>query len=207
MTLPTPVIIQAPPPTTTTAPAPVIIQAPPATGTTTAPPPAQAAPPPGHDDASLQAKVDKAFGDDPQISAANIDATVVNGRVRLVGTVGSEAVKQHAERVAYSINTPFGVIKDTASGTYWLGGGKKVWYSATDAKGPWTAGGTPPDDILKMAPADTASARADTSTARADTSPHPPPPVIVTATEPTELVVTQGPPKWQTTAGGRLPRA
>ena len=103
--------------------------------------------------------------------------------------------------LAVVINTPFGVIKDTASGTYWLGGGKKVWYSATDAKGPWTAGGTPPDDILKMAPADTASARADTSTARADTSPHPPPPVIVTATEPTELVVTQGPPKWQTTAG------
>src|SRR5438034_643773 len=106
--------------------------------------------------------------------------------------------------LAVVINTPFGVIKDTASGTYWLGGGKKVWYSATDAKGPWTAGGTPPDDILKMAPADTASARADTSTARADTSPHPPPPVIVTATEPTELVVTQGPPKWQTTAGGKL---
>ena len=106
--------------------------------------------------------------------------------------------------LAVVINTPFGVIKDTASGTYWLGGGKKVWYSATDAKGPWTAGGTPPDDILKMAPADTASARADTSTARADTSPPPPPPVIVTATEPTELVVTQGPPKWQTTAGGKL---
>src|SRR6266576_3072082 len=92
--------------------------------------------------------------------------------------------------LAVVINTPFGVIKDTASGTYWLGGGKKVWYSATDAKGPWTAGGTPPDDILKMAPA--------------DTSPPPPPPVIVTATEPTELVVTQGPPKWQTTAGGKL---
>ena len=107
MTAPTPLIIQAPP--TTTAPAPVIIQAPPATGTTTAPPPAQAAPPPGHDDASLQAKVDKAFGDDPQISAANIDATVVNGRVKLAGTVGSEAIKQHAERVAYTIKGVLGV--------------------------------------------------------------------------------------------------
>jgi hypothetical protein len=29
-------------------------------------------------------------------------------------------------------------------------------------------------------------------------------PVIVTATEPTELVVTQGPPNWKTTAGGKL---
>jgi len=108
MTLPTPVIIQAPPPTTTTAPAPVIIQAPPATGTATAPPATTSAPP-AHDDAALQTKLDKAFSDDPQISAASIDATVVNGRVRLAGTVGSEAVKQHAERVAYSIKGVLGV--------------------------------------------------------------------------------------------------
>ena len=108
MTVPTPVIIQAPPPTTTAAPAPVIIQAPPATGTTTAPPATTTAPP-ARDDASLQTKLDKAFGDDPQISAANVDATVVNGRVKLAGTVGSEAVKQHAERLAYSIKGVLGV--------------------------------------------------------------------------------------------------
>src|SRR5207237_556672 len=88
----------------------VIIQAPPATGTTTAPPPSTTAPaPPAHDDAALQTKLDKAFSDDPQISAANIDATVVNGRVKLAGTVGSEAVKQHAERLAYSIKGVLGV--------------------------------------------------------------------------------------------------
>ena len=107
MTVPTPVIIQAPP--TTTAPAPVIIQAPPAAGTTTAPPPSTTTAPPAHDDAALQTKLDKAFSDDPQISAASIDATVVNGRVRLAGTVGYEAVKQHAERVAYSIKGVLGV--------------------------------------------------------------------------------------------------
>src|SRR5437764_12121595 len=101
MTVPTPVIIQAPP--TTTAPAPVIIQAPPAAGTTTAPPPSTTTAPPAHDDAALQTKLDKAFSDDPELSAASIDATAVHGRVRLAGTVGSEAVRQHAERVAYSI--------------------------------------------------------------------------------------------------------
>jgi hypothetical protein len=102
---PTPMIIQPPP--VTTAP-PIIIQAPP---TTTAPPATSTAPaaPSGSDDASLQAKVDKAFADDPSVSVAVIDATVVNGRVRLSGTVSSDAVKQRAERLAYAVKGVLGV--------------------------------------------------------------------------------------------------
>jgi len=109
MVVASPVIVQAPPPATTTA--PVIIQAPPTTGTTvtTTAPPSTASAPPAHDDASLQAKLDKAFSDDQQISAANIDATVVNGRVKLSGTVSSDAIKQHAESVAYRIKGVLGV--------------------------------------------------------------------------------------------------
>ncbi|HJQ30908.1 MAG TPA: BON domain-containing protein [Pyrinomonadaceae bacterium] len=114
LTQPTPVIIQqVPAPVTTTQPAPVIIQAPPPpdTSTTTAPasPPASAAPPAGHDDASLQTKIDKAFADDPNVSAASIDALVVNGRVKLTGTVSSDAVKQRAERLAYAVKGVLGV--------------------------------------------------------------------------------------------------
>ena len=114
MTMPTPptIIIQQPPPTTTV-PAPVIVTQPPAAS---APPPTSSAPPAsgraaanGRDDASLQEKIDKAFAADPDVSAANIDATVVNGRVLLVGTVGSDAVKQRAERLAYQIKGVLGV--------------------------------------------------------------------------------------------------
>lgn len=116
---PTPIIIQQAP---QTVPAPVIIQAPP-TGVTTAPPPTTTAPPAssapaaGTDDASLQTKIDKAFADDPAVSAVTIDATVVNGRVRLSGTVNSDAVKQRAERLAYAIKGVLGVDnKITVSG-------------------------------------------------------------------------------------------
>ena len=117
MAMPTPqtVIIQQPPPTTV-APPPVIVTQPPAAGATTAPPPSTGAPPAngraaagGRDDASLQEKLDKAFAADPEISAANIDATVVGGRVKLVGTVGSDAVKQRAEHLAYQIKGVLGV--------------------------------------------------------------------------------------------------
>jgi hypothetical protein len=109
---PTPIIIQQQPPITTTAPAPVIIQQPPpATATTTAPPPTTTTAPPasGRDDASLQQKIDKAFADDPDISAATVDATVVNGRVSLLGTVSSDAIKRRAERLAYAVKGVLGV--------------------------------------------------------------------------------------------------
>ncbi len=90
------------------------------------------------------------------------------------------------------VNTPFGVIRDKGTGTYYLGGGK-IWYSAADPKGPWQAGAQPPEEILRGVPPDTTSTPAPST-----------PPAVVTATEPTELVVTQGPPRWQTTVEGKV---
>ena len=109
MTQPTPIIIQQAP---VTAPAPIIIQAPPTTDpaappTTTAP--AAPAAPPASDDTTLQQKIDTSFADDATIAASNINATVVNGRVRLSGTVSSDAVKQRAERLAYAVKGVLGV--------------------------------------------------------------------------------------------------
>jgi hypothetical protein len=113
MTQPTPIIIQQVPPPTTTVPAPVIIQAPPTTDPATTAPPATATAPPAapaaSDDATLQTKIDKAFGDDPAVSAAPINATVVNGRVQLSGSANSDAVKQRAERLAYAVKGVLGV--------------------------------------------------------------------------------------------------
>lgn len=108
MTQPTPIIIQAP----QTVPAPVIIQAPPTTDPATTAPPASSTAPPApsaSDDATLQTKIDKAFADDPAVSAAVVNATVVNGRVQLSGTVNSNAVKQRAERLAYAVKGVLGV--------------------------------------------------------------------------------------------------
>ena len=108
-TQPTPIIIQQAP---QTGPAPVIIQAPPATEpAAAAPPPTTTAPaaPAASDDSTLQQRIDKSFADDPAVAAAAINATVVNGRVRLSGTVSSDAVKQRAERLAYAIKGVLGV--------------------------------------------------------------------------------------------------
>ena len=107
-TQPTPIIIQQP---ATTQPAPVIIQQAPPPTTMTAPPVTSSAAPvaPVHDDASLQTKLDKALTDDSDLSAAGITATVINGRVSLTGTVNTDALKRHAERLAYNIKGVTGV--------------------------------------------------------------------------------------------------
>ncbi|HEX8354073.1 MAG TPA: BON domain-containing protein [Pyrinomonadaceae bacterium] len=109
---PTTVIIQQPPPTTTM-PAPVIIQQPADAGAT-APPTTTTAPsapatPAASDDSTLQQKIDTAFAADAAVAASTVDATVVNGRVRLSGTVSSDAVKQRAERLAYAVKGVLGV--------------------------------------------------------------------------------------------------
>jgi hypothetical protein len=110
----TPIIIQQAP---ATAPPPQIIVAPPPTTTepSTAPPSSSTAAPPASagtsasDDLSLQQKVDKAFGDDREVSSANIFATVINGRVQLTGTAPNDTIKQRAERLAGSIKGVLGV--------------------------------------------------------------------------------------------------
>jgi hypothetical protein len=114
MTQPTPIIIQQAP---ATAPPPQIIVAPPPTSTepsTAAPPSSTSAPPASSgtsasDDLSLQQRVDKLFDGDREVAAANIFATVINGRVQLTGTVSTEAVKQRAERLASSVKGVLGV--------------------------------------------------------------------------------------------------
>lgn len=89
-----PIIIQQPAPATQ--PAPVIINgqsAPPAGGSTTS----------GPDDSTIQTAVDKKFSDDPKLSALGVTATVMNGKVTLMGSVQNAADKSLVERVVRNV--------------------------------------------------------------------------------------------------------
>jgi hypothetical protein len=91
-----PVIVQQPAPATQ--PAPVIINGPsaPASAGGTA---SSAVP----DDLAIQAAVDKKLNDDPRLSSLGITATVLNGRVTLMGVVHSEAEKNLVERAVRNL--------------------------------------------------------------------------------------------------------
>lgn len=96
----TPIIIQQAP---VTAPPPVIIQQPAPAAPTTA-----AAPPPSAsgsetDDASVQARLDKAIREDTALFEAGVTATIIGGKVTINGAVSSQALKDRVEKLAYAI--------------------------------------------------------------------------------------------------------
>jgi hypothetical protein len=82
-----PVIIQQPAPATAQ-PAPIIVN-PPAGGMTQS----------QNIDSTIQAAIDKQLMDDPTFSTLGITATVMDGKVTLLGTVKSEALKGQVEKM------------------------------------------------------------------------------------------------------------
>ena len=91
-----PVIIQQPAPATQ--PAPIVVT-PPAGGTTGSTVPTESV----NMDSTIQTAVDKKLADDPEFSPLGITATVLNGKVMLLGTVKTEELKTRIERVVKQI--------------------------------------------------------------------------------------------------------
>lgn len=89
-----PVIVQQPAPATQ--PAPIVVT-PPAGGTTA--PPAESV----NMDSTIQAAVDKKMSDDPDISTLGITASVLDGKVTLLGTVKTEAMKTQVEKLVKQV--------------------------------------------------------------------------------------------------------
>jgi hypothetical protein len=88
-----PVIIQQPAPATQ--PAPIVVT-PPAGGSTM---PAESV----NMDSTIQTAVDKRISDDPEISTLGITASVLNGKVMLVGAVKTEELKTRIERMVKQV--------------------------------------------------------------------------------------------------------
>jgi len=87
-----PVIIQQPAPATQ--PAPIIVNPPASAGGSTTN---------VSDDAAIQARIDKKLQDDPTYSWLGITATVLEGKVTIVGTVKNDGMKSQIERMIKAI--------------------------------------------------------------------------------------------------------
>ena len=92
-----PVIIQQQP-APATQPAPIVVTPPVPSGGSTMP--AETA---VNIDSTIQTVVDKKISDDPEISTLGITATVLNGKVMLVGTVKTEELKTRIEKMVKQI--------------------------------------------------------------------------------------------------------
>lgn len=103
-----------------------------------------------------------------------------------------------------ALNTPFLVLHDPTSGAYWLDGGT-MWFRAPDAEGSWIKDDGVPRDAVRMARRDLEDAGiADDEVEKAAQAKQTRIPKILVATEPAELVVSDGPPEWRPEVEGEL---
>jgi len=89
------------------------------------------------------------------------------------------------------INTPYLIVLDPKSGKYYLDGGA-MWFVADDVPGPWAVEKKPPKRVVNVrTPEDKQAAEESAKDVTDDRVPR-----IVVATEPTELIVVDGSPKY-----------
>ncbi|MEE4186076.1 MAG: carbohydrate-binding family V/XII, partial [Gammaproteobacteria bacterium] len=91
-----------------------------------------------------------------------------------------------------ALNTPLAVARNKRSKKLYLSSGK-FWYMASDPLGPWQPTSAPPADLVKLLSLQDAEVQASAE-----------PPVIVVATEPTEVISTDGAPSWKALPGGEV---
>jgi hypothetical protein len=107
------------------------------------------------------------------------------------------------------VNTPFSILLDTETNTYYLNADAKVWYSAADIKGDWTVAESVPKAVAERAPEpdpeENDDPEADDALVANDDESEPgPPPIIFVATEPTELISSTGEPEYTPISGTEL---
>jgi hypothetical protein len=97
------------------------------------------------------------------------------------------------------INTPFLILFDPTNRIYYTRGGD-FWYSAVNVMGPWENLNNPPAPVVELA------GRIVEARENEDADQPKPkfPPQIIVATEPTELIVSEGEPKFAPLQGTKL---
>ena len=123
----------------------------------------------------------------PKIIFETVPAILVliDGEPRLRELAGTEL-----KRI---INTPFFIVLDTRTGTYWLNGGT-TWYASRDLMANWQRNPAPPREVENAFKSQPGTAKPKAS--KPETPSDKRVPRIVVATEPTELIVFDGEPKF-----------
>ena len=119
---------------------------------------------------------------------------IIDGEPHLV-----DSEEQNIQRV---MNTPFTILYDTKKKDYYLYADKDSWYKAAELKGQWQSVHNVPMGIAKQAPAeDPDEAEATDGEEEIETGPLP---KIIVATEPTELISSNGKPEYEAIEGTLL---
>ena len=100
------------------------------------------------------------------------------------------------------INTPFTILLDSASKTYYLNADAKTWYAAKEITGQWSVVRSVPSEVAKHTPKEPPKDKEKEVTDQNIKSG--PPPKIIVDTEPTELISSNGNPEYTPISGTDL---
>jgi len=146
------------------------------------------------DIAEKQSLVAEDFDDAPPRILFRQEPTVlvtIDGppQLREAGDSGVQAV----------VNSPFLILQDPKDkASYYLYAGAETWYRAAAVEGPWQVTQKVPQQIRQLEPEDE-----EVDPEEAAEGPSTPPAILV-STEPAELIVSEGPMKYEPLAGGEL---
>ncbi len=113
----------------------------------------------------------------------------IDGEPRLADTE-----EKNIQRV---MNTPFTILYDTKKKDYYLNADEDSWYKASAIKGDWLPVSKVPRKIAKLAPEPEEVGEEDAAADDADVETGPPPKIVI-ATVPTELISSNGKPEYKT---------
>ncbi len=92
------------------------------------------------------------------------------------------------------VNSAFTIVRDTGTGTYYLFAGEDAWYASSDVASGWEVTRSVPSGVEALQPPPPEVEGGDETAEQAE-APAAIPQIIV-ATEPTELIVTDGEPEY-----------
>jgi len=139
---------------------------------------------------------EKISTDPPKILFVSEPAVLVNldGEPRLQQEKDSELMRV--------INTPFTILFVPSEKTYYLYADADTWYAAEDIQGAWAVAAKVPQEVAARAPKAEPDSE-EREAAEGEEEPGPPPKIIV-ATEPTELISSTGKPEYTPISGTDL---
>jgi len=105
----------------------------------------------------------------------------------LITIDGEPSYRDAGENLERVVNSPFLIIHDTKKNRFYLDGGV-AWYVADSIEGPWKYDKKPPKKVANLRPAEAQKAAEKESTKTSDQKSV----VIMVATTPTELLVSDG---------------
>jgi hypothetical protein len=139
-----------------------------------------------------------------RMAAENLKSTppkiIVSRNPAVLVTIDGEPKLGQVEdsQVMQVVNTPFLILYDTKAGLYYLKAGND-WLSASNVKGPWKDENNPPTAVIAAAEKIGTQQAEDAGSSLSEQMPQ-----IIVATEPTELIVIEGQPKFSTITGTDL---